>query len=492
MKKIINILLLMLGINFLGLCQNSFELSIDTEEDCIVWEGINDDEGNAVIVGGIGEHVPHDYEGYILKVFPDGSYIEKRFVKEDTIGFFSTIKQLDNGNYFITGCYSSTNDYDVRDMKWVVILDSDLNLLVEKSYKVRDGYIGFGGTTQSIIDYEGNIIVATTPLAEDKDEKTNFSDLGFYKFTPDGDTLLSKYYSYMFDDLPFEFKQLPFSNDIMLIAKTQGGNLVYIDTDLNIIKENQFIDSHVGGQDPSSDFWINDTSFLISGKRHVNGDDCLRVEAMDTSARVFDTLNINKVDTLDYPAWKKSMAYANDTTIYIGGFTPIIAFWTTDPTIVELYVIDKYLNVLGNIDLGGDAYYEIWGIIAMQDDGCLLYGTSYTNPEVAERDVHIWKVLREDIELLVSVRESNNPPKEIRLYPNPVKEKLTIDLGKNRDWNQLRLSITSIEGKTVFKKHITEKGNLLEADLSSLKSGIYIIQIEKENQIIYSEKIIKQ
>ncbi len=490
MKAIIYAIL-MFGFSYIGLSQTSFEFCIDTDEDCIVWEAVNDPSGNSIIVGGIGTFTGLHYDAYVLKLFPDGKYIEKRFDKVDTVGFFSTIEVLDNGNYFITGSFSATNDYHEKTDFWVVILDPDLNLITEKSYKIREGYIDILGVSQSIIDYEGNIIVVTTPK-EDGGIQYDFSALGFYKLSPSGDTIVSRYYNYLFDDLPYELKQLPYSNDLLLIAKTMGGSLIFFDTDLNIIKENSFIDSHIGGTDPCSDFWLNDTSFLISGKGDgINGDSYLRIETMDTSGRAIDTLNINRIDTLDYPAWKKSMAYANDTTIYIGGFTAIVDFWTTDPTTVELYVIDRYLNVLGHIDFGGDAYYELWGIIATDDNGCLLYGIRYTNPDVPERDVYIWKVLREDIELLVSVKETNSLSESINVYPNPVQNKISIDLGKNRDWEDLQLSITSMEGKTVFQKRIKEKGNLLEADLSNLKAGLYILRIADAERNIYSEKIIK-
>jgi hypothetical protein len=112
-----------------------FEFCIDTEDDSKVWEAAVDDAGNVILVGNIGDFIELDYDGLVVRVHPDGTYITKRFDMQDTVSLFTTIKYLNNGHYFITGCFSPDGDYYSRNYFWIVILDQNLNIITEKSYK---------------------------------------------------------------------------------------------------------------------------------------------------------------------------------------------------------------------------------------------------------------------------------------------------------------------------------------------------------------------
>ena len=55
------------------------------------------------IAGDICPPNTYDTDAYIIKIMPDGDYIVRRFDKADTLCLFSTVKILDNGNYFVIG-----------------------------------------------------------------------------------------------------------------------------------------------------------------------------------------------------------------------------------------------------------------------------------------------------------------------------------------------------------------------------------------------------
>ena len=501
MKKIILYSLCFFGFAQTCLSQVSFEIALNTDDDAKVWAAAIDNDGCVVLVGDIGPFIGLDFDGFVLKVNPDGSFIEQRFDLQDTLSLFSTIEVLSNGNYFIIGSYSTEVNYYERDYLWIVILDQELNILSEKSYMINESYVGYGTTACSIIDNDGNIVLAAIAGEEDSEEKTIFADFVFYKFNQQGDTLLSKYYHYIFDEWPYELRQMPNSNNIMLIERSTHYNghdeLLFLDPDLNILDINQFGNEDIGiSGNLSSNIWVSDTSFLLSGRNSIfmgtYYDQYVGVYFVDTSAVVHQELILNKIDTADYSAKRNSMAYANDSTIYIGGYQTWIDLWTTEPTVAELYVIDKNMNLLGYKELGGDANYNVWGIIATDDDGCLIYGNRYDNDSVPERDVHIWKVLREEINIITNLSESKEKVLDIKVYPNPVIDIVNILLHKNSTWDNLTLSIFTLEGKKVFQKQINGDGNLLNANLQNLISGIYIIRITDYNQIIYSQKIIKK
>ncbi|MBC8487475.1 MAG: T9SS type A sorting domain-containing protein [Bacteroidetes bacterium] len=489
----------LLGFFSISLSQTSFEIGLNSEEDCKVWEANIDNNGSVILVGNIGPYIGLDYDAFVIKVNPDGDYITKRFDLLDTLSVFSTVEILDNGNYFIIGSYSLEENYLQRDNLWIVILDEELNLISERSYQIREPYVGFGTSACSLIDNDGNIVLAAIAGDEDSKEKTIFADFAFYKFNQQGDTLVSKYYSYIWDELPWELRQMPNSDNIMLIERCTYYNnhneLLFIDTDLNILKINNWATIDMDG-DVSSDFWCTDTSFLVSGRGSWNMDGYyeyfINVYLMDTSANIHQELVLNKNDTIDYSAWRNSMAYANDSTIYIGGFQNPFGFWLTDPTIVELYVIDKNMNLLGYKELGGDANYEVWGIIATDDDGCLIYGTSYTNDSVPERDVHIWKVLREEINIITKITETNQNIPNFDIYPNPAVNEVNLKLNKNKSWDNLTFSIFTIDGKKVFQKQIQGKGNMLNINISNLSEGIYVYRIFEKNNLITNGKFIKK
>jgi len=481
--------------------QNSFEIGINSEEDCIVWEAAKDNEGSIIGVGIIGTFIGSDYDAFLIKILDDGNYCTKRFNMPDTISMFSTIDILDNNNYFIIGSYSIDGNGRDRDILWIVILDPELNMVSERSYQIREGYCGYGTSACSLIDLNGDIVLAANTMEEENGFKTTFTDFAFYKFNQEGDTILSKYYTYIYDEWSWELLQMPASENLMLIERCTHYNghdeLLFLDTDLNILDINQFgNDDHRISGDLSSDYWVTDTSFILSGRNSWDmgtyTEYWIGVYLVDTSAVFHHELVLNKNDTIDYAAWRNSMAYANDTTIYIGGFENPFGFWLTDPSIVELYVIDKDLNLLGYKELGGDANYEIWGIIATDDDGCLLYGTKYDNDTVPERDIHIWKVLRDEINIITEVSELQEKPETISVYPNPAIDYLNIELDQSNNWNNLTLSIFKIDGKKVFQKQINEKGNQLKVNLQNLISGLYVLHISKSNKIIYSEKILKK
>jgi hypothetical protein len=150
------------------------------------------------------------------------------------------------------------------------------------------------------------------------------------------------------------------------------------------------------------------------------------------------------------------------------------------------------MNLLGYKELGGDVNYEAWGAIATHDGGCLIYGTSHTNETVPERDVHIWKVLRGDIDIITEVSEPPTYAGETKVWPNPVADVVNIQLGHALDWDKLTLSIFTVEGKKVFQKRINGNGGLLKANLRNLGQGVYVVRATNGKEIVCSQKIIKQ
>lgn len=79
--------------------------------------------------------------------------------------------------------------------------------------------------------------------------------------------------------------------------------------------------------------------------------------------------------------------------------------------------------------------------------------------------------------------EEFNAFSNIKTYPNPVKDVLTIEFAKERIDRPTTISITSLNGQKIYEKSysLINPGKLL-VPLSSIPSGIYILQIENSDQ----------
>ncbi len=189
--------------------QSSFELGIDSNDDCYVTDAAIDSDGNVLIIGVIGDFIEYDYDAYVLKVFPDGTYIDKRFNLIDTISVFTSISTLDNGNYFFVGSCGDDDNGQERKTLWTLILDNDLNIVISKYYTIREQYVGFGKSSRCVKDNDGNIFLSISALYN---IQTYHSDFAFYHFNQEGDTLLNKYYECFLGAISYDLRKVPNTN----------------------------------------------------------------------------------------------------------------------------------------------------------------------------------------------------------------------------------------------------------------------------------------
>ena len=83
--------------------------------------------------------------------------------------------------------------------------------------------------------------------------------------------------------------------------------------------------------------------------------------------------------------------------------------------------------------------------------------------------------------------DENNLENSVRFYPNPTKENLTL---QNNNQLDLEVKIYNVLGKEVlaFKNEGKRNQNI---SLSSLKTGVYLVQITTDNQTI-TKRLVKQ
>ncbi|KPL08721.1 MAG: hypothetical protein AMS26_24090, partial [Bacteroides sp. SM23_62] len=84
-----------------------------------------------------------------------------------------------------------------------------------------------------------------------------------------------------------------------------------------------------------------------------------------------------------------------------------------------------------------------------------------------------------------SIRPITNNPLEITLFPNPVKEKVTVHASIPDVYD---IAITGLKGQSLFNERM--EGTIKEIDLSSFQKGVYFITL-RSRDYVRTEKIIK-
>jgi hypothetical protein len=110
--------------------------------------------------------------------------------------------------------------------------------------------------------------------------------------------------------------------------------------------------------------------------------------------------------------------------------------------------------------------------------------TTETQPILTERSTtFLW------------VDDITSPELKITLYPNPVTDYLRISSPFEVSERLDHISIVDLQGKVVHNEAIYDNGYALEThgvNLSSLQSGMYIVQVKNKKWQMKAAKIIKK
>jgi len=130
-----------------------------------------------------------------------------------------------------------------------------------------------------------------------------------------------------------------------------------------------------------------------------------------------------------------------------------------------------YTNVFEFVTESG---YSSWSSLLYE--GSFLYGITAGGGSNNDNGT----IFKFDDALPLSVPGFSEPPK-ISLFPNPVRDVLNINLPENKE---TEIILYTPNGQLIIKKTINNNATI---DLKSLKSGIYILQIENRTYKIIKE-----
>jgi hypothetical protein len=88
-----------------------------------------------------------------------------------------------------------------------------------------------------------------------------------------------------------------------------------------------------------------------------------------------------------------------------------------------------------------------------------------------------------------AVVESHNGDRKVKIYPNPTKGELKLEIGNWEEGLDAYTLITDINGRTVCKNSLS--GSITNIDLTNYPNGIYILRLSISQK--WTEwKVIKQ
>jgi hypothetical protein len=154
---------------------------------------------------------------------------------------------------------------------------------------------------------------------------------------------------------------------------------------------------------------------------------------------------------------------------------------------VNVSTVDSNLNLLGTKYYRSANDNNIPMSIMGTSDNCILFcGTSI--PKIGSSTAFITKVKIDDF--LTSDEETSNKNIEVKVFPNPVKEEITILFDEYDTKTDAKLELYDTMGRLVY----TEKWNYpyQTLNIASLQSGIYFYSIYLGNKKVKIGKLVKE
>ncbi len=92
---------------------------------------------------------------------------------------------------------------------------------------------------------------------------------------------------------------------------------------------------------------------------------------------------------------------------------------------------------------------------------------------------------------VTSVANLTGASTQVKLFPNPAVNSVTIDLG-NTAYNATAIQVTNVQGQIVHTQALTAYNNLLQLNISNYASGVYILTIRLSNGTESKARLVKE
>lgn len=271
------------------------------------------------------------------------------------------------------------------------------------------------------------------------------------------------------------------------------GQSVYFDKNLNIIR----VDSlpHILHQFNDA-LWVTDTSYLVTGIT-VNADsiyqpnkydDDIALYVIDTNNRVTNYYFQYRLGSKDFPGWDKNIINIGNNYYYVGTINRV-ANPSLDTSFVVINKLDSNFNLVWEKKLGeGTKNMDINGVYPLSDGNILLLIWEFENHLDFTRDAFAIK-MSPDGEILFTTPIYKHKFHSIKAYPNPAIEYIKLDFFNQGSIIRI-LKIYDISGQKVLS--MSNVNPSTQIDVSSMLSGVYIIECYSESGDRFIGKFVKE
>ncbi len=495
MKKNIILTIFVLSLSISVFSQNTFDLTISSENKIVLKDLIELNDGSFIMSGKKQDN--QICRGYIVKMDSEGKITEETIIEIPDSNFVIEKIIPKNNSFFLYG-FAGSRNYGFYNTYIIRKYDLNFNLIFEKKYKAKLP----NSSIEKVRYYkrENSNIVLYGYV-----EVNHSFDLRYYFFelTENGDSIqLNQYATDSPYNVPYRLLEKKDNNGYFCYASRVTGEynaasiILKLDKDFNIIAYNG-LSQEVNRIHNTGDLrWVTDTSYLVCGTTY----ELKKVQDNDLGIAILDTANhevikfnhFGKTDTVEFFGVYNCMEYSNEEDyIYTGGFGNFdipAGSYGHQETYYTFNKLDKDLNILVEKFYFHSTYNVLYFFKRTLDGGFIYLATSYNylTPE-KDLDIHIFKIDANG-NAPVSVENPKIKVKELIIYPNPSKSKLNIRTAVQRIGGEFKMY--DISGKEVFRQKIRQSRTQINTE--HLPAGVYIYNYVHEGADVESGKWVKE
>ena len=239
-----------------------------------------------------------------------------------------------------------------------------------------------------------------------------------------------------------------------------------------------------------------DSSYYSDGSQNTNSFNAI----LDKNGNINDikllkgtgdktiTKNLNSTfgDFISFGSYRDTIYEAqNDYMVSIGNLDDYI------------FNYDSQTKLIKSIYIKGDNVDQIVDVAKLNDSKYLILGYTFSDTLIILNDtlVNILKnklyytyELSDSLITFLSNPVRNSPSREIKLFPNPTKQYINLDLS-SFIFDTALFVIFNTQGQKVYSKKLNKRKNIL--DILHIQDGNYFYSVNLDNRIIISGKLQK-
>lgn len=392
--------------------------------------------------------------------------IQKSVVIEQSDSIYFNIKKIipTDSEYICIGNVYNRKYTNLSKLR-VWILNKDFSIRKQLEYALTNG--------ESLTNMDACIYKKGYCIAWVVTDKFGV-DFSYIRFIDEKNNVVFKQFDYISALLPSKESTYALSR----------AYIYQLNDSLNIMSKSKVILPFNGAQGQFNQF--EDSTYLIASK-YIKNQPNMQTMGLFKWQYPFKNLNesfyFKTKDTLELGALNNMLDFKDKNNIYLG-LTSNVTFTNDKPSWFKLSNFDRKINLRWTKYFGGDAIYNLYGIKATDDGGCILYGTKYYFNSSKKYTTYLLKLNAQG--QLVSSDGVIQENSEVKIFPNPTHNIINISLAQQNELYNLQC--VDSQGRIVYT---CEVQGYCSFDVSQWQSGVYAFTIrDKKGNLMKTERVV--